>query len=235
MRRRRPRNLRQDRSRRPTPPIKLSHWGPRSAFVSHIRSRTSSFAHRRPLGLENCHRRAHSTGPKLAIEALPPGHRVQDDLLVPLGPLEEPRHDARSKALALMARQHGDVAQIGAVTPVRADSARPNQLPVFEREAAEHAVGEDKLLIRGLLVSERGGPVERRQLLPRRWSPFGAGLAHSACGKPARRRDFDARDPAGNGVTDGVGMILLQVVQARWQLHDVAMRERCSEALGKVR
>ncbi len=37
---------------------------------------------------------------------------------------------------------------------------QPQPLPVFEREAVEHAGGEDELQIRSVFVSERGGPIE---------------------------------------------------------------------------
>jgi hypothetical protein len=43
-----------------------------------------------------------------------------------------------------MAREHCDIAQVSAVASVCENPARRNQLLVLKREAAKHAVGENK-------------------------------------------------------------------------------------------
>src|SRR5687768_16342319 len=62
---------------------------------------------------EDRHRRPHAPETQLAIQGFPPRRRVEDDLPVALASLKEARGDARPEAAALMARQHGYVAQIG--------------------------------------------------------------------------------------------------------------------------
>ena len=81
-------------------------------------------------------------------------------------PLEQPRHDTFSKATALVARQHGDIAQVGAVATIGENPTRGNQLAVLERETAKHAVGEDEFKVCRFLVSEWRSPIKGGELFP---------------------------------------------------------------------
>src|SRR5262249_59018267 len=105
---------------------------------------------------EDRHRRAHAPEPQLVIEAFPPGSGVQDDLPVPFAAFEEPRYDGRPEAAALMARQHGDIGEIGYVASIGEGTAHRHQPATVAGEAAKGAVGEHNPQVVGVLVSQRG-------------------------------------------------------------------------------
>src|SRR5262245_26424553 len=118
------------------------------------------------LVLENCHRRRHSPKADLPIEPLAPRHRVKDDLFVRSCALKQSQHDLFAETPTLVAWQHGDVAQVGAVPPIGEAAAHGNEFAVFARKGAKHAVFENELKIRRALVPEWRGPIERGKLFP---------------------------------------------------------------------
>ena len=68
-------------------------------------------------------RRAYASKPELVVEVLPPRHRVKDDLPVRSRSLKQTRDNLFAETPTLVARQHGDVAQVGAVPAI--GEARP--------------------------------------------------------------------------------------------------------------
>ena len=86
--------------------------------------------------------------------------------------LDEIAHDLLAEAGALMARQDGDVADIRTVETISQRSTGGDQATIFVYEALEHAVGEDRLEMQRLLVTQRSYPIERRELSHRlrQWS-----------------------------------------------------------------
>ena len=80
--------------------------------------------------------------------------------------LDEIAHDLFAKAGALMARQNRDVADVRAVETIGQRTTGGNQATIFVHEALEHAVGEDRLEMQRLLVTQRSYPIERRELFP---------------------------------------------------------------------
>src|ERR1700716_3444647 len=65
-----------------------------------------------------------------------------------------------------MTRQHGNVAEVGAIAAVGQDSAGANEPASLAGEAAEHAVAKNHLEIVGVLVSQWCCPIQRFKLVP---------------------------------------------------------------------
>ena len=116
--------------------------------------------------LEDRHRRAHPPETEALVERLLPRHRVQQDLAVTAGPVDEPLDHFPAEPGALVRRMHRDVAQVRTVDAVGHGPACGDEPAAVARQALEHAVRERRPQPVGTLVAERRESVQLGQLGP---------------------------------------------------------------------
>lgn len=115
---------------------------------------------------EDRHGRCHASKAKTLLEGLRARHRVQNDLAVRRTQANQPSNDFFAKSLPLVARPHGDIAEVGTVAVVGQGAAGPDKNARVEREGAKHAVCEHQFKIGRRLVAERSGAEERGEFVP---------------------------------------------------------------------